>query len=42
MDDIMKIVQSLEKSILLMVLVKQLKRKQKNKKTDFLVCNEIH
>ena len=38
MNDIMKIVKSLEESGLVKALVKQLKMKQKNKKEDFLEC----
>ena len=39
MDDIMKTVESLEESgLLLKVLVKQLKTNQMNKNVDFLVC----
>ena len=39
MDDVVKIVKSLEESgSLKKVLVKQLKMKQKNKKEDFPVC----
>ena len=38
MEDILKIVKSLESSGLLLGVVKQLKMKQKNKKEDFLVC----
>ena len=39
MNDIMKIVKSLEESgLLIKVIVKQLKMKQKNKKEDFSVC----
>ena len=40
MDDIMKIIKSLDKSCLLIKGVsKQLKMKQKNKKKDFLACS---
>ena len=38
MNDILKIVKSLEDSGLLLEGVKQLKMKQKKKKEDFLVC----
>ena len=38
MEDIMKIVKSLEDSGLLLKRVKQFKMKQKNKKKDFLAC----
>ena len=41
MNDIIKIIKSLEESSL-KVLVKQLKMKQKNKKLDFLECYKVH
>ena len=43
MEDIMKVVQSLKDSgLLLNDSVKQFKMKQKNKKEDFLVCYQVH
>ena len=43
MNNVMKIVKSLEESCLLIkALVKQLKMKRKNKKVDFSVCYWVH
>ena len=43
MEDIIKIVKSLEDSgLLLKGLLKQVKMKLKNKKEDFLVCYQLH
>ena len=43
MDDIMKIIKSLEESgLLIKGVVKQLKMKEKNKKVDLLLCDLVH
>ena len=42
MNNIMKIVKSLEESGLSKALAKQLKMKQKNKKEDFLECCQVN
>ena len=41
-NDIMKMIKSLEESGLLIKGVREAKMKQKNKKEDFLVCTWLH